>query len=80
MDFSETIVVYDLKLATDIHVIFNDHVVNSRYCSLSYAHPPDQQYLPIWKKSYLKFSSGQEIFLFTNIGQRLIIKDNRRLF
>ena len=63
-----------------IHVIFNDLVVNSRYCNLSYALPPDQQYLPIWKKSYLKFSSGQEIFLFTNIGQRLIIQDNRRLF
>ena len=31
----------------DIHVIFNDLVVNSRYCNLSYALPPDQQYLPI---------------------------------
>ena len=63
-----------------IHVIFNDLVVNSQYCNLSYDLPPDQQYRLIWKKSYLQFSSGQEIFLFTNIGQRLIIQDNRRLF
>ena len=40
--------IYDTYIM-GIHVIFNDLVVNSRYCNLSNDLPPDQQYLLIWK-------------------------------